>query len=58
MKISNLDATQYEYVTIGSKYQDTYTENTFANCVIANDAAKKLDFLFLVIKISMLGIRE
>ena len=50
MKKSNLDATQNEYVTIGSKYQDTYTEKSFANCVIANDAAKKLDFLFLVIE--------
>ena len=50
MKKSNLDATQNEYVTIGSKYQDTYTEINFANCVIANDAARKLDFLFLVIE--------
>ena len=50
MKKSNLDATQNEYVTIGSKYQDTYTEKFFANCVIANDASRKLDFLFLVIE--------
>ena len=50
MKKSNLDATQNEYDTIGSKYQDAYTEKSFANCVIANDAAKKLDFLFLVIE--------
>ena len=50
MKKSNLDATQNEYVTIGSKYQNTYTENSFANCVIANDAARKLDFLLLVIE--------
>ena len=50
MKKSNLDANQNEYATIGSKYQDTYTENNFANCVIANDAARKLDFLFLVIE--------
>ena len=50
MKKSNLDATQNEYVTIGSKYQDTYTEINFANCVIANDAARKLDFLLLVIE--------
>ncbi len=50
MKKSNLDATHYEYVTIGSKYHDSYNEKTFANCVIANDAPKKLDFLFLVIE--------
>ncbi len=50
MKKSNLDATHNEYVTIGSKYQDTYTEKFFANCVIANDASRKLDFLFLVIE--------
>jgi len=50
MKKSNLDATQKEYVTVGSKNQDTYTHKSFANCVIANDAAKKLDFLFLVIE--------
>ena len=50
MKKSSLVSTQNEYVTIGSKYKDTFTNKPFANCVIANDAAKKLDFLILVIE--------
>jgi len=50
MKKSNLDANHNEYGSIGSKYKDNYTNKPFANCVIANDAAKKLDFLILVIE--------
>ena len=50
MKKSNLVATQSEYLNNGSKYKDINAEKTFANCVIADEATKKLDFLILVIE--------
>ena len=50
MKKSNLVATQNEYVNIGSKFQDITDEKAFSNCVISNDAPRKLDFLILVIE--------
>ena len=33
-----------------SKYKDTTAENEFVNCVLADDATRKLDFLILVIE--------
>ena len=50
MKKSKLIATQNQYINNGSKYQDTKGENPFVNCVIANDTARKIDFLILVIE--------
>tara|TARA_Y100001968_G_C19353546_1_gene715974 strand:- start:757 stop:1353 length:597 start_codon:yes stop_codon:yes gene_type:complete len=34
----------------GSNFINSYYDNPFVNCVIANDASKKLDFLILVIE--------
>ncbi len=50
MKNPNLLATKNKYVKNDSKYLDKTPENTFVNCVIANDAHRKLDFLILVIE--------
>tara|TARA_Y100001968_G_scaffold324086_1_gene362778 strand:- start:1609 stop:2271 length:663 start_codon:yes stop_codon:yes gene_type:complete len=50
MKKSNLVFTQNQYAKNGSKYQNTFSEENFVNCVIANDTPKKLDFLILVIE--------
>ena len=33
-----------------STFSNTTVDKTFLNCVIANDASKKIDFLFLVIE--------
>ena len=50
MKKFNLIVRQYEYVNNDSKYQETNGDKKFGNCVVANDAHKKLDFLILVIE--------
>tara|TARA_Y100001968_G_scaffold51025_1_gene41868 strand:- start:1648 stop:2244 length:597 start_codon:yes stop_codon:yes gene_type:complete len=50
MNKSILIATQNEYIKDRSKYQEIVADNTFVNCVIANDTPKKLDFLILVIE--------
>ena len=50
MKNSDLSATQNKYVTNDSIFQKPIAEKTFADCVIANDTPKKLDFLILVIE--------
>mgnify|MGYP001209669918 CR=1 FL=1 len=50
MKNSNLVARENEGVNNGSKDQATSADNTFHNCVIANDTPRKLDFLILVIE--------
>ena len=50
MKNSNLVAKQNEYVNNHSKDLDRTTQKTSVNCVISNDAPKKLDFLILVIE--------
>ncbi len=34
----------------GSNFIDSSSDKTYLNCVLANDATKKLDFLFLVIE--------
>ncbi len=41
---------QNEHDNNGSKNQRIIEEKTFVNCVIASDAPRKLDFLFLVIE--------
>ena len=50
MNKSNLVATQNEYVKNDSKYQLTTSDKYIANCQIASDAPRKLDFLILVIE--------
>ena len=50
MKRSNLVSRQNQFVDNGSKYQNTSSDKAFVNCVIANDTARKLDFLILVIE--------
>jgi hypothetical protein len=50
MKKSNLVATQNEYLNNDSKYNVTNAEKTFLNCVVADEASRKLDFLILVIE--------
>ncbi len=50
MKKTNLVATQNKYLNKGSKYHDTVIDKSFVNCVIANDASRKIDFLILVIE--------
>jgi len=50
MKKSKLIATQNKYVNNVSKHHDTSVDQVFVNCVIANDTARKLDFLILVIE--------
>ncbi len=47
MKKSNLNSTQ---VNNGSKHLDSTIRETYCNCVIANDASRKIDFLILVIE--------
>jgi len=50
MKKSNLVASHNRYLNNGSKYKDTTAENTFLNCVIAEETTRKLDFLILVVE--------
>ena len=50
MKESNLVATQNENVNMNSKYQLSTSDKSFANCQIASDTPRKLDFLILVIE--------
>ena len=50
MNKSKLVATQNQYVNKGSKYQHNSSDKALANCIIANDTARKLDFLILVIE--------
>tara|TARA_Y100001968_G_C19436174_1_gene759832 strand:+ start:1278 stop:1874 length:597 start_codon:yes stop_codon:yes gene_type:complete len=50
MNKSNLVAKQDGYVINRSKLQDKTAEDPCANCVIANDSPKKIDFLILVIE--------
>ena len=50
MNKTNLDAKQCEHLNNGSIYNDNYAAGTFVNCVIADEATKKLDFLILVIE--------
>ena len=47
---SMLVAKQNQYVNNGSIYQDPTGDVALSNCLIANDAARKLDFLILVIE--------
>ena len=58
MKKSNLVASQDNYLYNRAKYQEEIDENTFVNCVIANDAAKKIDFLILVIETLQINASE
>ena len=50
MKNSFTVNSQRKYVDNGSNISNGYGGKTFVNCVIANDAPKKLDFLILVIE--------
>ena len=50
MKSPYLVAYQRKDVKNDSKFINTSPENNFLNCVIADDASKKLDFLILVIE--------
>ena len=50
MNKSKLIATQDKFVINGSKHPDNSVDQAFVNCVIANDTARKLDFLILVIE--------
>ena len=50
MKTTYLVDSQSKDENSGLKSIDTTSDNTFVNCVIANDAPKKLDFLILVIE--------
>ncbi|WP_413684702.1 DUF3038 domain-containing protein [Prochlorococcus sp. MIT 1011] len=50
MNKSNLVASQNEYLNTGSNNLDKTASKIFDNCVIANDAPKKIDFLLLVIE--------
>ncbi|WP_413677870.1 DUF3038 domain-containing protein [Prochlorococcus sp. MIT 0916] len=50
MNKSFLDAKQNEYINNSTKNHDTTADMRFENCVMANDAPKKLDFLILVIE--------
>ena len=50
MNKSNSITTQNKYVKKDIKYQATFADNCFLNCVISNDASRKLDFLILVIE--------
>ena len=50
MKKSNLFAEKNEYLKNRTEYTKTNDEKTYLNCVIANETARKLDFLILVIE--------
>jgi len=50
MKKSNLFAPENENFNNGSKLQESNADKTFENCVIANDASRKIDFLILVLE--------
>ena len=50
MNNSKLASRQNEFVNNGSNCQDNHVDNSFVNCVISNDAPRKLDFLILVIE--------
>tara|TARA_Y100001968_G_scaffold196612_1_gene180347 strand:+ start:2387 stop:2983 length:597 start_codon:yes stop_codon:yes gene_type:complete len=50
MTKSNLVATQNKNLNNGIIYQDDKNEKNFLNCIIADDATRKLDFLILVIE--------
>jgi len=50
MKKTNLFVSQNKYHNNGSNYKDTTAENTLMNCVIAEEATRKIDFLILVVE--------
>ena len=50
MNKSNLGANQGEYLNIVSEKKETAGEDIFLNCVIADEATRKLDFLILAIE--------
>tara|TARA_Y100001968_G_scaffold282537_1_gene280553 strand:+ start:641 stop:1237 length:597 start_codon:yes stop_codon:yes gene_type:complete len=50
MKKTNLESAQKKYVNNDSISKCTYADIAFANCVIAKDTPRKLDFLILVIE--------
>ena len=50
MNKSNLGANQGEYLNIVSEKKETADEDIFLNCVIADEATRKLDFLILAIE--------
>ena len=50
MKKFNLGAKKNEYINNGSGYKGSTAENIFLNCVVANEAPRKLDFLILAIE--------
>ncbi len=58
MNKSKFVATQNKYVNNGSKHLHTTADNSFVNCVIANDTPKKIDFLILVIETLQINATE
>ena len=50
MKPYNVVASQKKNLKIDTSFVDTVDVKTYAKCVIANDAPKKLDFLILIIE--------
>ena len=50
MKPSNVLTSQENETNKGSDFMNQNNDMTYMNCVIAKDACKKLDFLFLVIE--------
>ena len=43
-------ASQRKYKIVDSRFSNTIVDKTYSNCFIASDAAKKIDFLILVIE--------
>ena len=50
MKTLNVVTSPMQVINSDSDFSKTIDNNTFLNCVIANDASKKIDFLFLVLE--------
>ncbi len=50
MSNTNLATLQIKDLNNGSKYSSTTPDKTYASCIIADDASRKLDFLILVIE--------
>ena len=50
MNKSNLIASQNKQVKNGTNHDDTIDAKTFVNCVVSDEATRKLDFLILVIE--------
>ena len=58
MTSSNLVTTNKIDITRNLNFRDKTTQDPYVNCVIASDAAKKLDFLILVIETLQINATE